>query len=60
MSAFFCFGDGAVPGIKGIRFYSIVKGIPPFFETDGQGHPLPKAEAYDKIEALYERRCEDR
>jgi hypothetical protein len=60
MSAFYCFGDGAIPGLKAIRFYSIVKGIPPFFATDGKGHALPKAEEYDKIEALYERRCNDR
>lgn len=60
MSSFFCFGDGAIPGLKAIRFYSVVKGIPPFFETDSQGHSLPKAEEYDKTEALYERQCEDR
>jgi hypothetical protein len=48
-----------MPGLEAIRFYSVVKGIPPFFETDGQGHPLPKAEEYDKVEALYERRCDD-
>lgn len=60
MSAFYCFGDGAIPGLKSIRFYSVVKGIPPFFATDGKGHALPKAEDYDKVEALYERRCDDR
>jgi hypothetical protein len=60
MSAFYCFGDGAIPGLKSIRFYSVVKGIPPFFPTDGHGHPLPKAEDYDKVEALYQRRCDDR
>jgi hypothetical protein len=60
LSGFFCFGDGAIQGLESIRFYSIVKGVPPFFETDGHGHPLPRAEEYDKIEALYERRCDDR
>lgn len=60
MSAFFCFGDGVIPGLKAVRFYSVVKGIPPFFPTDGKGNALPKAEEYDMIEALYERRCEDR
>lgn len=59
MSAFFCFGDGAIPGLQAVRFYSSVKGIPPFFATDGKGHALPKAEDYDMIEALYERRCDD-
>jgi hypothetical protein len=60
MSAFLCFGDGAIPGLEAIRFYSVVKGIPPFFATDGRGHALPTAEEYDKVEALYERRCDDR
>ncbi len=60
LSAFFCFGDGALPDLQAIRFYSVVKGIPPFFKTDRRGHPLPKAEDYDKVEAIYERGCHDR
>jgi hypothetical protein len=60
LSAFFCFGDGAIPDLKSIRFYSIVKGVPPFFKTDARGQPAPKAEDFDKIEALYQRDCRDR
>jgi hypothetical protein len=60
LGAFFCFGDGAIPGLKAIRFYSVTSGVPPFFEKDSHGHPLPKAEDYNKVEALYERRCNDK
>ena len=58
LGAFFCFGDGAVPELLGIRFYSIVRGVPPFFARDGEGHALPAARDFDKIEALYQRDCE--
>ena len=60
MSAFFCFGDGEVPHLEKIRFYSVTKGIEPFFRLDNQGHPLPEAKDFDSIEALYERSCEVR
>jgi hypothetical protein len=60
LSAFFCFGDGMIPGLKTVRFYSIVKGVPPFFATDSAGHALPKAEDFNKVEALYQRECRDR
>jgi hypothetical protein len=60
MSAFFCFGDGAIPGLKTIRFYSISKGVAPFFADDGRGHAFPKASDYDQVSALYQRDCEDR
>ena len=60
MAAFYCFGDGAIPNMRRIRFYSITRGIPPFFATDGSGHPLPKASDFDRVEALYERSCEVR
>jgi len=60
LSAFYCFGDGALPGLQSIRFYSVTKGIPPFVEKDRYGHQLPKAEDYDRVEAVYERRCKDR
>lgn len=58
LGAFFCKGRGAIPGLERIRFYSIVRGVPPFFTHDGAGHPLPTARDYDKVEALYERACE--
>jgi hypothetical protein len=60
LSAFFCFGDGAIPRLKGVRFYSIVRGVPPFFPTTPDGKPVPRAEDYDKVEALYQRECSDR
>jgi len=60
MSAFFCFGDDAIPGIEAIRFYSVSKGVPPFFKDDGNGRPLPEAANYDKVVPLYERECSDR
>lgn len=60
LSAFFCFGDGALPGLEAIRFYSVSKGLPPFFSDDGRGNPLPAAGDYDKVMPLYERACSDR
>jgi hypothetical protein len=60
MAAFYCFGDGAIPHLRKIRFYSITRGIPPFFPTDAAGHPLPKASDFNRVEALYERSCEAR
>ncbi len=57
MSAFYCFGDGSIPAMKAIRFYSVSRGLAPFYERDGDGHALPKASDYNKVEALYERRC---
>ena len=57
LGTFFCFGDGAVPGLRRIRFYSIVQGVPPFFSRDGAGHSMPLARDYDKTQALYERDC---
>lgn len=60
LSAYFCFGDGALPGLRAIRFYSISQGVAPFFAKDGEGHALPKASDYDHVEALYQRECEDR
>jgi hypothetical protein len=60
LAAFFLFGDGRIDGIEAIRFYSIVKGVPPFFETDEEGHSMPKAEDFDKVEPLYERSINDR
>jgi hypothetical protein len=60
LSAFFCYGDGALSGLQAIRFYTVTKGVPPFTETDGHGHKLPRAGDYDKREAVYERNCADR
>lgn len=58
MAAFYCFGDGAIPHMRKIRFYSITRGVPPFFATGADGHPFPKASDFDRTEALYERSCE--
>lgn len=60
LSAFFLFGDGAIPGVQAVRFYSVVKGIDPFFEKDSEGKPSPKAEDYNRIEPLYERSVDER
>ena len=60
LSAYFCFGDGAIPGLEAIRFYSIARGVDPFFDKDEQGRALPRAEAFDHVIALYQRACEDR
>lgn len=60
LSAFFLFGDGAVPGVQAVRFYSVVKGIDPFFEKDSEGKPLPKAADYNRIVPLYERSVDER
>lgn len=60
LSAYFLFGDGRIPGVEAIRFYSVVKGIEPFFEKNADGKPSPKASDYDRVEPLYERAIEDR
>ncbi len=60
LAAFFCYGDGAIPQLRKIRFYSVTKGIEPFFSSDGAGHPLPKASDFNQVEALYERSCQTR
>ena len=57
MAAFFCFGDGKIPQLEKVRFYSVVKGIDPFFRVNEEGHPMPKARDFDSTEALYERSC---
>lgn len=60
LSAFFCFGDGAIPGLKAIRFYSLATGVAPFFEKNERGQAQPQADAFNHVTALYQRACEDR
>jgi len=60
LSAYFCFGDGAISGLRAIRFYSIARGVAPFFEKDDKGRALPHAKDFDHVIALYQRSCEDR
>lgn len=60
LAAFFLYGDGRIEGVLAIRFYSVVKGVPPFFEKDEEGNALPVAADYDKVEPLYERSIDDR
>ncbi len=64
LSAFFCFGDGAVPGLRAVRFYSVVHGIAPFPRrgaagAGGRGRP-PATADIDEVTPLYERECGDR
>jgi hypothetical protein len=60
MAAFFCFGDGRIPDLQTIRFYSVTSGIEPFFKAGADGKPFPQAKDFDRTEALYERGCQAR
>ena len=43
MAAFFCFGDGHIPNLRTIRFYSVTKGVDPFFAIGPDGHSFTQS-----------------
>ena len=59
LAGFYCHGDGAIPELRAIRFYIVVKGVRPFHPVLDNGQPAPAAEDFDSVDPLYERSCSD-
>jgi hypothetical protein len=57
LAAFYCFGDGAIPNLRAIRFYSVIKPIEPFFPPEDPDKPVQREPV---ISAIYQRECSDR
>jgi hypothetical protein len=57
LAAFYCFGDGAIPELRAVRFYSVVIPIEPFFD-DEDDPTNPSMEP--TVTGLYQRECSER
>jgi len=60
MSNYYCFGDGKIPGLLGIRFFLDIKPVPYFYPNDEYGNPLPLASTKDNQVWIYERDCSNK
>lgn len=56
LAAFYCFGDGAIPELRAIRFYTVITPITPFHPDD----PALPPERERVVKAIYQRECADR
>jgi hypothetical protein len=64
LSAYLCFGDGALPDLQEVMFYRVSGGIEPYFQGSMQNmisdlKELPPKEAYAVV-PLFRRECSER